>query len=331
MAKKSTRKSTKKSSKRSGKRTNRKRSRRPQNKNKHNEVEQIFNELRSFAKSEWGREWVESILEFGRPYRMQRGVRYAQEDRIDNFVISAGKIFATVQGTAPTPYRVKLTFEPLDEPRWQKIVIEIAKSAKILIKLLENKLPQELITIFQDANYSLFPVAKKDLVASCSCPDQAIPCKHIAATILYIARVLDYNPFLLLKLCGKEKEQLMHELKLARSCSNKPITIATKKIREQVFDSVINFETPSLAVQDLQTDTFYKSNQAKIGFYFKKPTDSIEMLDTLGLAPKLEKPDSFNQVFRELYFTTTKNIYNMAISLKDGKAPKHTVKKNKKS
>ena len=36
----------------------------------------------------------------------------------------------------------------------------------------------------------------------CSCPDWAVPCKHLAAVIYVISREIDANPFLVLKLHG---------------------------------------------------------------------------------------------------------------------------------
>ena len=38
------------------------------------------------------------------------------------------------------------------------------------------------------------------MTASCSCPDWAVPCKHIAAVIYLIANEIDKNPFLVFSL-----------------------------------------------------------------------------------------------------------------------------------
>ena len=157
---------------------------RQQRKQKSQEVQAIFQELETFTKTAWGREWVNSILESGRPYRMQRGIRYAQEDRVENLTVIPGELFATVQGTAPTPYRVKVQFKTIPEEGWKKIIDLIANKSIYLVRLLENKMPEELMDIFEDAGFSLFPPPAEELNATCSCPDQEVPCKHIAATTL---------------------------------------------------------------------------------------------------------------------------------------------------
>ncbi|MHA2182939.1 MAG: SWIM zinc finger family protein [Promethearchaeota archaeon] len=149
------------------------------------EVDQIKRELTNFAKTSWGKQWIKSNLKIGRPFRMQRGIDYVKDERrIDNFSINTGQIFATVQGTAPTPYRVKIKFEPIHEEGWELILKSIIEKIVNLIELLDGLLPENLITIFDESEYSLFPDASKGLNATCSCPDPAIPCKHIAAVIL---------------------------------------------------------------------------------------------------------------------------------------------------
>ncbi|WP_457556927.1 SWIM zinc finger family protein [Candidatus Harpocratesius sp.] len=288
------------------------------NRNVRKEVLEIKRELHGFAKTKWGQIWVDHMLEYGRPFRMQRGIRYAQEERVSNITISPGMIFATVQGTAPTPYLVKVRFETIPEDVWYQIAMKIAEKAYYTIKLLENTIPEDFELIFEEVGYELFPDPTTSLNASCSCPDKEIPCKHIAATVLYVARVFDYDPFLLLKLRGKAREELLRTIKNARSCANEPISISVKKIREMVNIADKSFEVPILPVQELNVNSFLKpTTPYNIGFRFLKPGTDIKTLDTLNLAPNLEKPDQFYQVFRDLYLVVSKKAYGMAKKLNE--------------
>ena len=282
---------------------------------KRHEVQQIMEDLLNFAHTYWGQQWIESILKFGRPYRMQRGMRYAEENRIENLTVTPGQIFGTVQGTAPTPYRVKINFETIPEEGWSKILLNIAKKVKYTILLLENKIPDNLQQIFQETGFFLFPPTTKALNASCSCPDQAVPCKHIAATILYTARVLDFDPFLLLKLRGKSRNELLHDLQLARSCANRPIVQSTHKIREQIHSYDEVFDVPSLNFHDLSHKNFLSGEPFEIGFSFSKPGVHFDILDTLGIAPNVEKPLEFEEIMKDLYATVTNSIFQKAKTL----------------
>ena len=84
--------------------------------------------LVKFGSTWWGREWINSMLTFGRFYRMQRGMIYAQDNRISNVIIKKGDIFALCAGTAPVPYRVKINFKILSDDQWKNIINKLTES-----------------------------------------------------------------------------------------------------------------------------------------------------------------------------------------------------------
>src|SRR5207244_1444849 len=69
-------------------------------------------------------------------------------------------------------------------------------------KLLSRELPPDLKDALAKKGIDLFPRSWRDMEASCSCPDYAVPCKHIAAIIYLIANEIDRNPFLVFELHG---------------------------------------------------------------------------------------------------------------------------------
>jgi len=278
------------------------------------EVEQIKKNLVNFAKTSWGKQWIQSNLQIGRPFRMQRGIEYVKDERrIENLSISTGQIFATVQGTAPTPYRVKINFEPILEEGWKIILKELAIKTINLIELLEGFLPEDIVTIFDENGYSLFPNASKGLNATCSCPDTAIPCKHIAAVILYLARVLDYNPFLLLELRGKSKSEILNELSLGQGAKseNESEKISTTNNIE------FKFNVPKISIVELSSEqkkTSTDVDEYNIGFTFRKPGKLIETLENLGVPQNIENK-AFEIVLRAIYRKITSKIHDLSLEL----------------
>ena len=258
------------------------------------EVEQIKKDLINFAKTSWGKEWIYYNLQIGRPFRMQRGIDYANDERrIDNISITKGQIFATVQGTAPTPYRVKIKFETIDEENWKKIVQKLSKEPISLIELLEGNLPLELIKFFEEIDQNLFPNALKGLDASCSCPDKAIPCKHIASVILYLSRIIDFNPFLLLELKGISKNDLLNELSFKGIIENKKLTVNSKGVENALF----NFKVPKILHPN---NNKLKKKVPILNFSIRKPGKIIETLDNLG-RPYILENKAFDNVLKALY------------------------------
>jgi uncharacterized Zn finger protein len=278
------------------------------------EVEQIQKDLINFAKTSWGKQWIQSNLKIGRPFRMQRGIEYVKDERrIDNMSINTGQIFATVQGTAPTPYRVKINFETISEECWKIILDKLANKTINLVELLDGFLPEDIISIFNENAYSLFPDAEKGLNAACSCPDTAIPCKHIAAVILYIARVLDYNPFLLLELRGKSKNDIFNHLSLAQIATNDPI-LNKVNVKEKSANQKVefSFNVPKMSIQELSSKQKSLVSDYKIGFKLKKPGKIIETYENLGIPPSIDNK-AFRIVFKAIYRLITSHTYQLSM------------------
>ena len=79
----------------------------------------------------------------------------------------------------------------------------------MLSKLFNRQLDESLATMAEEAGMPLFPKQWKDLKMYCSCPDWAVPCKHLAAVIYKTSMEIDNNPFLVFSLHGVD---LMAEL-----------------------------------------------------------------------------------------------------------------------
>ncbi len=276
------------------------------------EVEQIKKELIRFANTSWGKQWIELNLSIGRPFRMQRGLEYVKDERrIENLLIKKGQIFATVQGTAPTPYRVKINFDTIPEEGWEIILKKFANKIINLIELLEGSLPEDIISTFEETEYSLFPDASQGFNATCSCPDPAIPCKHIAAVILYIARVLDYNPLLLLELRGKSKSEILNDLSLVKDVKKKD---RSEKDSIKGIGRFI-FNLPKISIQELsEKQNKSKKQDYSIGFNLKKPGKIIETLENLGIPQNIENK-AFEIVLRAIYRTIMSKIYDSSLEL----------------
>ena len=69
----------------------------------------------------------------------------------------------------------------------------------IISKLNNGKIDPILLDISKELGIKLFPDAAQDMNMSCSCPDSAVPCKHIAATLYKVCSDIDNDPFTLFK------------------------------------------------------------------------------------------------------------------------------------
>jgi SNF2 family DNA or RNA helicase/uncharacterized Zn finger protein len=80
----------------------------------------------------------------------------------------------------------------------KKIILEtLQKKPELWQQLTQRQLPKELFELLEQEDIHLFPKRWRDFKAGCSCPDFAMPCKHIAAVIYSFSEEIDANPFLI--------------------------------------------------------------------------------------------------------------------------------------
>jgi uncharacterized Zn finger protein len=162
-----------------------------------------------FASSWWGKRWLETLESFGWDSRLQRGRTYARKGQVTDLKLGPGGVTAGVQGSAPRPYRVKIQVQPLTDSQWEEAVAALDEQPLFVGQLLAGEMPAEIEEVFKQAHAALFPQQSRDLEMSCSCPDWAIPCKHLAAVYYVLAEWLDRDPFLLFELRGRDRDALL--------------------------------------------------------------------------------------------------------------------------
>lgn len=164
-----------------------------------------------FVKNWWATRWLaamERVMDRG---RLQRGRTYARQGQVLSLEEKQGKINAQVQGSRRTPYKITIELQPLSGLAWEKTLQALAERPIFVAQLLAGEMPQEIEQAFQAAKVELFP-AKRELKQSCSCPDAAAVCKHLAAVHYILAERFDTDPFMLFRLRGKTQEEIVASL-----------------------------------------------------------------------------------------------------------------------
>jgi uncharacterized Zn finger protein len=168
------------------------------------------------------------VLEgFDQGARLGRGRSYARRGQVLDIAIEPGVVAARVQGSLPKPYKVTVKVRTLSGVQWRRASAALAGEARFAAKLLAAEMPEDVEKAFESAGLSLFPERRKDLATECSCPDWANPCKHIAAVYYLLGEEFDRDPFLIFKLRGMAREELVSRLGAARR-AGAPIDEAAK-------------------------------------------------------------------------------------------------------
>ncbi len=170
-----------------------------------------------FAKNWWARRWIAALERLMDSRRLTRGKFYARSGQVLSLEESTEGVFARVQGSRPTPYKVTLRTSPLSDEQWERVLDVLVDQALFAAQLLAGEMPDQIEQVFAAAGVSLFPSRPADLLTTCSCPDKANPCKHIAATHYILGERFDEDPFLLFRLRGRSQEQILAALRARRT------------------------------------------------------------------------------------------------------------------
>lgn len=155
-----------------------------------------------FGYTWWGRMWLNALTHIDFDNRLPRGKRYARNGSVRSVDIHGPRVLARVKGSRPAPYKVSLQLPAVGSAERRSVVAFIRSNPYFLSQLQARRLPPELAEAMESRGIPLFPASWRDLKMSCSCPDWAVPCKHLAAVVYVIANEIDKNPFLVFELHG---------------------------------------------------------------------------------------------------------------------------------
>lgn len=175
----------------------------------------------------WSRQWLEALetRALRDPNRLPRGRTYARKGAVFDLDIAEGAITANVQGSRARPYKVTIGIRRFRPEEWDTVFTVIASQAGFAAELIGGSVPRELISQAADHHVDLLPTTG-DLSMHCSCPDWAVPCKHLAAACYLTASALDEDPFQLLLLRGLSRDQIDRRLRTKRSEASNAATTA---------------------------------------------------------------------------------------------------------
>jgi uncharacterized Zn finger protein len=155
----------------------------------------------------WGKAWCDNLESYSDyANRLPRGRSYVRNGSIVHLEIGGAKIEALVRGTSM--YTVKLVVKALARPRWRAVVDECSGQVTSLVELLGGKLSRGVMEIVTNKTRGIFP-SPNEISLSCSCPDWATMCKHVAAAMYGVGARLDAQPDLLFRLRGVDPAQLI--------------------------------------------------------------------------------------------------------------------------
>jgi uncharacterized Zn finger protein len=176
-------------------------------KKKGRQTSPVVIEGRTIAATFWGEAWCDNLERYSDfANRLPRGRTYVRNGSVVDLQVGQGRVTALVSGS--TIYDVKVTVAPLPRGRWTAICKDCSGAIDSLVELLQGRFSTGVMTRLCEEKTGLFP-SPKDIIFTCSCPDQASMCKHVAAVLYGIGARLDHQPELLFTLRNVDQQELI--------------------------------------------------------------------------------------------------------------------------
>ena len=161
----------------------------------------------AIAKTFWGRAWCDNLERYSDySNRLPRGRTYVRNGSVIDLQIGAGEVLAKVVGSSL--YKVGISVTAVPDAQWRAISAECAASIDSLVELLQGRLSKAVMERICQPGTGLFP-APREIKLSCSCPDSAVMCKHVAAVLYGVGARLDQQPQLLFQLRRVDAKDLV--------------------------------------------------------------------------------------------------------------------------
>ena len=182
----------------------------------------VIVEGRTIAKTFWGKAWCENLERY-RDFdsRLPRGRSYVRNRAVLDLQIKPLAVKALVSGSKI--YEVTIGVAAVSKSKWQSICRDCAGGIDSLVELLQGRLSTSVMERICLPNQALFP-RPTEIKLSCSCPDYASMCKHVAAVLYGVGTRLDKEPELLFRLRAVDEKDLLANLGETASRSKTPTT-----------------------------------------------------------------------------------------------------------
>jgi uncharacterized Zn finger protein len=229
---------------------------------KGHDIQPIAIEGNKITRTFWGAAWCKHLESFSDyANRLPRGRSYVRNGSVCHLAIDAGKIIAKVNGSEL--YEVEIAIKKLPSKKWDEVKRRSTGQIGTLIELLQGKLSDEVMQVVTHREEGLFPLPG-EISLSCSCPDSARMCKHVAAVMYGVGARLDHKPELLFKLRGVDHQELISADTLA-AVSAATTAGQSKRVAQSELADVfgIDMDTTDVASTQPAAKVAAKSPKAK--------------------------------------------------------------------
>jgi len=248
--------------------------------------------IKKFGNTWWGEHWLKSLDHIDYDNRLPRGASYARSGHVKEVKIKNNQILAKVAGSRPRPYGVTIIVPPFFEDKIELLMTQIIERPILISKLLNRELDPEILSVAENVGLKVFPRQWTDFKMQCSCPDWAVPCKHLAAVIYMVSQEIDNNPFLVFQI---------HNVNLIEELNKRGIFIETNKNAEILKLAILLKGVNKKSALDFDAEQAYQ----RVDFSQLQPI-AEPLIQILPDAPPFYNKGNFKEQYTSIIQRITK-------------------------
>jgi len=286
-----------------------------------------------------GREYMKA-----QGFDLKRGQALARRLQIKAVDVQFGRIRAEVVEHHRGSCEIEIDIPPLSDDEWSVVLDALAGEALYAAQLLAGGNEWEtflavLDAVFSDAEVALLSrsPATGEVEARCSdCLSQGTPCRHALAVLYKFGQMISEDPWQLLLLRGRDRQQVLTGLRLRRSHDAEEDSRVEGELPDSAADPPLagyeglralddsafrQEEHPDLAAQ---IDTFWGGHQLGPGgtrqdlralhYKIAPPLIRMALLRRLGPPPfQQDSPEIYDRL-AEIYFEVSSKALELAFA-----------------
>lgn len=166
----------------------------------------------------WQRRWLALLTDLeiaNEPSQLRQQI---QGCRVRQLELSAGHIAADVVRRDSASCTVVIEAAELTDEQWTAVLDALGSQAIFSAQLLAGDMPTEIEKVFAQCGATLMPAMADDLQIICGCCTSAERlCRPALAAYVAVGEMLNDDPWLLFRLRGRDRQQVLRELHARRS------------------------------------------------------------------------------------------------------------------
>jgi uncharacterized Zn finger protein len=269
----------------------------------------------------WSRRWQMWLKHLGLDITSDGGVRGCRVKRME---VSPGLIQAQVQDRELGAAAVEIRLPVLDDAQWERIISALGSQAIYAAQLLAGNMPPEIESMFAEAGASLLPESLDELRQTCSaCPPGAKPCRPLSAVYWQLGEMLGEDPWLLLRLRGRDRQQVLSSIHERRNLGAEPAARPSTPVPQPLEADTASFYSPSPTASlpddsvpplEDQIGDYWGRRKVleEIHHHLSRPVVELALLRRLGPpTPTPDGQDAYGQL-QTVYRRVTERVWALA-------------------